>query len=185
MRVAHRCLLRALVPAATVPGHMGECAPLTSLRDSAPGPVPGRRTQQLLGPNVKLPVAPDPLQSFLAAAAGAPALLPEPDTPAPEQAPGAAVSGAPSMPNVPAGAPAAQLPGDAQLPGSGLPDIFASGGSLFPDIFAEAPAVPVAAKARSPSIHPWPSFSRADQAERMPMQTPAHGLHASSWWGSS
>ena len=68
---------------------------------------------------MKLPVAPDPLQSFLAAV-GAPALQPEPDAPAPEQALGAAVSGAPSvMPTAAAAAPERQLP--ARLPRPPLP----------------------------------------------------------------
>lgn len=94
---------------------------------------------------MKLPVAPDPLQSFLAAV-GAPALQPEPDAPAPEQALGAAVSGAPSvMPTAAAAAPERQLPG-------GFPDPLSlpGAGSLFPDIFAEAPALPVAAKVGFP-----------------------------------
>ena len=66
-----------------------------------------RQAQQLLGPNVKLPKAPDPLQSFLAAV-GAPAMQPTEDSaPAPAEAPGAAMPAMGSMPNILAQAPAA------------------------------------------------------------------------------
>ena len=70
-----------------------------------------RQAQQLLGPNVKLPKVPDPLQSFLTAV-GAPAMQPaaEDSAPAPEKAPGAAMPAMGSMPNIFTQAPALANP---------------------------------------------------------------------------